>query len=140
MLSRIPCVLALAAVAMAPIAVGQTTAASHPVSVTYYRVFDGHREAYATVLAEKGRPVYDKLVEMGVFRRSSMYWQESEDAEWQLVSLVEWESAKAMEAGSGASMAAAVDAVFPGMTVEEWAAEFAPHREVVRHEVWATGP
>jgi hypothetical protein len=45
-----------------------------------------------------------------------------------------------MEMGSGGRIAEAVDAVFPGMTAEEWIAFFTPHREVVRQEVWNVGP
>lgn len=118
----------------------QDAATTHPVAVTYYRVFDGHHDEYATILAERGRPVYDKLAEMGVILRSTVFWQDDVNADWHLVSLVEWESVEAMEAGSGSRIAEAVEAVFPGMTTEEWFAFFTPHREMVRQEVWTTGP
>ncbi len=137
---RFFCLTFLVLTMVAVPAAAQQRGEGHPVAVTYYRVFDGHRAEYAAILEEQGRPVYDQLVKMGVFRRSTMYWNDAPNAEWQLVSLVEWESEAVMEAGSGDAISEAVRAVFPGMTTEEWFAVFAPHREVVRREVWVTGP
>ena len=106
----------------------------HVWMVIHYKVFTGQEAAYTAAMAEHTHPALSRMVENGALVSYRDIQQNAGDGETSHMILFEFSNWAALDSFPTAN-AAAVQEVF-GTTVEEYMANFTPHREVLRTEYW----